>query len=146
MGRFEFVANRLGRALVDRLAAVVPEPFDIGWEDGDITLASRTTPRSAEIHVRALVDQDAGDLIENLEATTRNALYVVQDYITEVRGVAWPTEERAVLHGPGRIPMPRQNALITDDRLELWYGDAEAPVLQLPGISIASLVQPEPDR
>jgi len=121
MGRYAQIADRLAAALAERLAAVVPVPIfvDVG-EDGSVYATVVGSHGSTASYVHDLVDQEAGELNSNIEATVRNVLYVVQDYVTEVLGTPWPSSERAVPHGPGRLPMPRQNAVLREGRIDLW--------------------------
>lgn len=56
----------------------------------------------------------------------------VQDFVTETLTVPWPPTDE-----PSRLPPP--HALWSGDRLRLFYGDPDNPVLELPGVSTAEL-------
>ena len=141
MGRYARVGERVASALAERLARVVPPAVSVTVEDdGSLYVKAIGRPWGAMSAVRDLIDQEAGELNSNIEATVRNALYVVQDYVTEVLSAPWPSSKEAVPYAPNRLPMPRQNAVLREGRIDLWYGEQNTPVLVLPSISLSQII------
>lgn len=72
------------------------------------------------------------ELLEGAVGAAERVLDSVQDFVTETLTVPWPPTDE-----PSRLPPP--HALWSGDRLRLFYGDPDNPVLELPGVSAAEL-------
>jgi hypothetical protein len=118
----------LAVALADRLNDIVPRGFVVRAQDSDLVV----------IHDGQVVGvsgaptiMDTADAImyprENLETAVRATLSGVQDYIAEATAEPWP--------GSGGT-QPNSDARVDDDRVQMWFGSEEAPLIRLRPIDL----------
>jgi hypothetical protein len=119
----------LAVALADRLNDIVPHGFVVRAQDSDLVV----------IHDGQVVGvsgapaiMDTAEAImyprENLETAVRAALSGVQDYIAETTTEPWP--------GSGGT-QPNSDARVDDDRVQMWFGSEEAPLIRLRPIDLS---------
>jgi hypothetical protein len=126
MLRVDVDADRLTQVLAGRLAAIVPEGFQVEASDGMIWYSAdhgrfpgqqgdyRTGTSGTHVRLNFGVgDQTAG---ERLVRVAAQALSELQDYVDEATHEPWPGE---------RTP-PQAYAEIRDAVLRLWFGEAGA--------------------
>ncbi|MGH2770178.1 MAG: hypothetical protein ACRDJF_06600 [Actinomycetota bacterium] len=123
-------AYRLARALVDRLSGLVPSGVSVSSTAAVVTMGSAT--RSEDTEIERIVDQD-GDLRENVEAAALLVLDDLQDLLSECLKAPWPP----VAGAPSELVSPQVEW--SGDRLRLWYGDVDRPVLELCPIPVEEL-------
>jgi hypothetical protein len=118
----------LAVALADRLNDIVPPGFVVRAQDSDLVV----------IHDGQVVGVSGGPTImdnanaimyprENLETAVRATLSGVQDYIAEATTEPWP--------GSGGT-QPNSDARVDDDRVQMWFGSEEAPLIRLRPIDL----------
>ena len=105
--------------LARTLDAVVPDGFKVEAREGHIRMFIPARGSWAVNGVAEIVEQ-AGDLEENIITACYSILDAVQDFVSEELTEPWP-----------RRDMPMPGAQIRGRRVELWYGDAETPILTL---------------
>jgi hypothetical protein len=126
MPRVDVDADRLTQMLAGRLAAIVPEGFQVGAADGMLWYSAdhgRFPGQRGDYqtgmsgtHVRLNFDVDGRTAGERLVSVAAQALSELQDYVDEATHEPWPGE---------RTP-PQARAEIRDAALRLWYGEPGA--------------------
>ena len=125
-------ARLLTAALAGALAPAVPAPVRV-WSRGAWLCADAGDGLRACTQVWHSSRLAWGG--EVAEACTR-ALDHVQDVVAESTGEVWPPWTGA---RPGGASLPACDAAVEEDRVLLWYGVAERPVLSLQAIPRAGL-------
>jgi hypothetical protein len=138
----EVDADRFAGLLAGRLAAVVPEGFqvtlegDMLWfrseegrfpgQQGDYRVGSSGIWPQEDLRT-CLEFEGAGE--ECAADAARRALDALQDYVAEATHDPWP----------GQRTMPEPHAQVRDSALHLWYGSADDVVLACEPIPLADL-------
>jgi len=122
--------------LADRLQRIVPRGFAV-FADGEMLRFSKHEGRiagSSGSYVGANVDSRGSEVApaEKLAAACEVALDQLQDYVDEASTEPWP----------GARTVPRAHAAVRGDKIRMWFGDEEDPVLECEPIDLAS-VMPE---
>lgn len=124
--------DELARALADRFQSIVPEKFHV-WEHNGMLWysAESTTPRKGS--------QTVDDLRENLGCEdpsedgvawcAEDALDALQVFVEEESAEPWPSAHAVRL----------AHARVTEGGLRLWFGDANAPVLECVPIDLSRI-------
>jgi hypothetical protein len=137
-------ADRLTEALADRLAAIVPDGFDVRaaagmlwyWADEGRfpgQLSNYHAGRSGT-YVRDNLESHGDTAEDRVAGVAWQALDEIQDYVDEASHDPWP----------GTRTAPRPFAEIRGQALHLWYGgpDITSPVvLACQPISLAQIQQ-----
>lgn len=137
-------SRRLAEFLTERLDAVVPRPFRVEADAGDVSLYQGAA-RDTTIHLASVLDQEPdpegaagerGSFAGNAAAVAWSVLSLVQDAVSEATTNPWPPLPSGGMAMPGTR---------TDGaRLFLWYGphhDMEADaVLSLAPIALDELL------
>jgi hypothetical protein len=126
-------SEKLARALADRFQRIVPEGYYVYEDQGMIWYHGRPSPdgyggsRSGSYIAENL---HYGDTLEERVAwCAEKALGELQDHVDETSTEPWP----------GQRTVPRAHAAAIEGKLHLWFGDADAPVLECEPIGLASL-------
>ncbi len=80
-------------------------------------------------YVRLNFDSHHGPLNERIVAVSEHSLNELQDFV----------DEESTLPRPGERTVPRAYASVIGDKLHLWFGDADAPVLECDPIDLTLL-------
>ena len=80
-----------------------------------------------------IADDETRELGERLYTAVEVVLNSVQDSISEETREPWPSKDRRAMAMPG--------VHVGGDAIYLWYGDETAPVLELPKIPFAEIVE-----
>lgn len=124
-------ADRLTESLADRLAAIVPDGFQVQAADGMLWYSSDAGRSPGQLsnyqvgisgtYVRLNLEAYSEAAEDPSARVARQALDELQDYVDEARNEPWP--------GTGTPPRPF--AEIRGPFLHLWYGgpDITSPVL-----------------
>jgi len=127
-------ADKLARALADRFQRIVPEGFYVREADGVLWYAADAPVYDGGKTGNYVVDtlDNGGDAAEEQVASCAwFALSELQDYADETSTKPWPGERTT--------PVPLPGAAVIERKLYLWFGDADAPVLECEPIDLASL-------
>ena len=117
------------RELAAALAASLPEGFTASAEGELVTIEP---PEGGGVTTALDIDaDDIGDFDVYADAA-EGVLSLAQDVVCEALDATWPSAGRASVDRP--IP----GARVDGDTLRLWYGDEDAPVLELRAVTIAS--------
>jgi excisionase family DNA binding protein len=127
------------RALAERFAAVIPAPMWVSVQDGMVWLISAFGGRAGLARVDGLRDGD--DPVEVVRGAVEGALATAQDYVSEDTGEPWPAVAGQLSAG---FPAPR--AEIADGQLRMFYGNPDAPMLELTPIPLAEILEPQRQR
>ena len=126
----------LSHSLAESLARRLNEAMPAGF---------RLTPANARLalHVNGfldgtvtspeLADEETRELEERLWTAVYGVLNYVQDSISEETREPWPSKDRRAMAMPG--------VRVGRDAIYLWYGDETAPVLGLPKIPLAEIME-----
>jgi hypothetical protein len=121
----------LARALSDRLHRIVPKGFHV-WEADGLLRYSADSPvygggASGSYIAENLHNGDTMD--ERICWCAEYVLGEFQDFVAETTTEPWP----------GGRTMPSAHARVIGNKLHLWFGDADAPVLECEPIDLALL-------
>jgi hypothetical protein len=114
--------HRLAQLLADRLNEIAPPGFRVVADGGMLFYSATGTVRAAGTsgtHVRDNFDYGQ-PLAERIRAVSEQALDEFQDYVDEATTEPWP----------GQRQVPRAHAEVRSSRVHLWYGPADAPILE----------------
>jgi len=122
-------SRAFAKELAAALAASLPDGFTAS-ADGDMVTIE--TPDGTGVSTALDVEaDDLGDLDVYADAA-EGVLSLAQDVVCEALDATWPgTGDRAV-----DLPIPGARA--DDGIVHLWFGDEDAPVLQLKSIALVS--------
>jgi len=122
-------SHDLATELADRLNDIVPQGFVVQVRDSELVVMQGERVLGVS---GAPVIMDSVDAIknphENLETAVRAALSGVQDFIAETTREPWP--------GSGGT-QPNPDARVDGDRVHLWFGSEEHPLVRLRPIDLA---------
>jgi hypothetical protein len=117
-------------ALATRLAAVVPEELTVTVQAETVYVMSDRGNGSATDIASAL--NLRGSLAERLRAASERALDCASEVIAEETTAPWPA----------RAGEPFAGAEVIGGAIRLWYGDRDAPFLELPPIPLNEVRRP----
>ena len=128
-------SEKLARALGDRFQQIVPKGYQVYEDQGMIWYHGRSSPdgyggsRSGSYIAENL---HYGDTVEEqVTWCAEHALSELQDYLDETSTEPWPGERT--------LPVPKAHAAVIEGKVHMWFGDADAPVLECEPIDIATL-------
>ena len=126
--------DELAAALADRFQRIVPEGFQVRDDDGMLWYSvdpalSFWGGGGSGSYVRLNFDSHHGPLNERVVAVSEHSLNELQDFVDEESALPWP--------GDRTVPLP--HAEIIGTKLHLWFGDADAPVLECEPIDLRLL-------
>lgn len=117
------------RALAAALAASLPDGFTASADGETLTI---DTPDGTGVSTALDIEaDDIGDLDVYADAA-EGVLSLAQDVVCEALDATWPTASG------GSIELPIPGARADDGIVHLWFGDEDAPVLQLKAIALVS--------
>lgn len=121
-------SRELALALAECLARVVPAGFTVSAEDTMLAVShdGEHLGRSGAPDFLESIEGLA-DPVETLIRATRVALDTVQVLISDESALPWP----------GERSQPNPDVRLDGDRLVMWFGDEQAPVLELPPIDLS---------
>lgn len=132
--RAHLLGIRLAQALAERLDAVVPRPITIAAEQGWVVVRDRQADSDWQrLGVESVVDEP-GQPWEHVGVAVWAVLNSVQDFVIQAAKRPWPAragDQRRVAWG---VDLALPGVAVEHDRIRLWYGDADRPVLELPAI------------
>lgn len=115
------------RELAAALAASLPEGFTASAEGALVTIEP---PDGAGVTSALDIESDEiGDADVYLDAA-ESMLSLAQDVVCESLDATWPSS------GGVSVDLPIPGARIDGDMLRMWYGDEDAPVLELPAVRL----------
>jgi hypothetical protein len=138
--RAHLLGLRLAQALAERLDAVVPRPITIAADQGWVVVRDRQTEWQ-RLGVEPVVG-DPGAPWEHAGVAVLAVLNSVQDFVVQTRKHPWPAPVAGPQHPASGADLPMPGVRVEDDRVRLWYGDADQPVLELPAIPRRDLLGP----
>jgi hypothetical protein len=121
-------SDRLARLLAERLNEIAPPGFRVAADGGMLFYSATATVRpagSSGTHVGENFG-DGSPLAERIRAVSEQALDEFQDYVAEATTEPWPGQRQA----------PAPHAEVRGPRVHLWYGAADAPVLECSPIDL----------
>jgi hypothetical protein len=131
------VIDRVGGALLTRLAAVVPPGFTLSFTAGILNIYD-PNGTGGGFGIGPLIE-DREDLIldqeeweELLRAPLWSALSHAQDMVAEWTTDPWPAKAR---RPRGATSLPTPEVLRVDGGFRLFFGSPDDPVLELPMIT-----------
>jgi len=120
----------LAAALAGRLNEIVPAGFSVRAEGDSVNVYQDDRDLGGSPALEILADPDGRSVDEKIETAVCAVLSDVQDRIIEARQGPWPGES-----GRGTdLPMP--GCQVTRDRLSLWFGDENAPIISVAPIAL----------
>ena len=119
----------LAAAMATRLNQVVPSGFSVHAYGSLLTIQHGDESEGASGAAEIIADQDDRTQAERVETAARAMLSGVQDTLME-----FLTEECPLGSG-GDVAYP--NSRVDGDRLLIWFGEEQAPVIALPPIDMA---------
>lgn len=117
------------RELAAALAAGLPEGFTASAEGALVTIEP---PDGAGVTTALDIEADEIGDAEVYADAAEGVLSLAQDVVCEALDATWPSA------GGGAVDLPIPGARVVGDMLRLWYGDEDAPVLELRAVTIAS--------
>ena len=116
--------------LASRLNEVAPEGYTVNAENVTVVLRHHGAVVGSTEMAELVEDSENPDLLpESLETAARAILSNVQDWISDSSYQPWP----------GERSQPAPDAHATADRLEMWYGGQDHPVLKLRPLALATV-------
>ena len=123
-------SRELAAALADRLNQIVPDGFTVRSEGVSVNVYQDDQDLGGSPALEILADRDGRSVDEKIEAGVQAVLSDVQDRVIKARKGPWPG-----VSGRGTdLPMP--DCRVTGDRLQLWFGDENAPVISVAPIEL----------
>lgn len=123
-------SRELAAALADRLNQIVPDGFTVRSEGVSVNVYQDDQDLGGSPALEILADPDGRSVDEKIEAGVQAVLSDVQDRVIKACKGPWPG-----VSGPGTdLPMP--DCRVTGDRLRLWFGDENAPVISVAPIAL----------
>jgi hypothetical protein len=123
-------SRELAAALADRLNQIVPVGFTVRSEDVRVNVYRDGQDLGGSPALVILAERDERSVDEKIETAVQAVLSDIQDRIIEASKGPWPGESG---HGAD-LPMP--DCQVTGDRLRLWFGDENAPVISVAPIAL----------
>jgi len=123
-------SRELAADLADRLNQIVPTDFTVRSEGIRVDVYQDGRDLGGSPALVILAERDGRSVDEKIETAVQAVLSDVQDRIIEACKGPWPG-------GFGRgadLPMP--DCRVTGDRLRLWFGDENAPVISVAPITL----------
>lgn len=127
------------RALGERFQAVVPPSMHVSVQDGMVWLISAGGGRAGLAGLAG--SRNGDDPFEVMRRAAEDALTTAQDCVSEDTTEPWPAVAGQL---PGGFPSP--HAQIADGQLRMFYGDPEAPVLELTAIRLSDVLELHGER
>jgi hypothetical protein len=122
-------ADRFAAALAARLNAVVPSGLSVRAEGTDVSVYDPALAGGSAA-ARLLTEEDGRPIGELVRLAAYGILDATQDVVMESTREQWPM-------GTTRAADP--GARVVGDRLDLWFGDEDKPVLRLESVDLAEL-------
>jgi len=117
------------KELAAAVAASLPDGFTASADGETVTIE---TPDGTGVSTALDIESDdIGDLEVYADAAA-GVLSLAQDVVCEALDSTWPSA------GGAAIDLPIPGARADDGILHLWFGDEDAPVLQLKTITVVS--------
>lgn len=130
MSPMDASSRELAAALAGRLNQIVPAGFTVRSEGVSLNVYQDGRDLGGSPALEILADRDGRGVDEKIETAVRAVLSDVQDRIIDARKGPWP-------EGFGRgADLPVPDARVTGDRLRLWFGDENAPVISVAPIAL----------
>jgi hypothetical protein len=124
-------SRKLAAALVQRLNDIVPAPFRMSAEDGEVRVYM-ADKLDSWLLIAQVVEDESRDLSERLWNAAESVLSGLQDSISEHTRDPWPSTDGRTMALPG--------VRWDGERLHLWFGDDEAaPAVGIPPINITEI-------
>jgi hypothetical protein len=117
------------RELAAALAASLPDGVTASAEGALITIEP---PDGAGVTTVLDIEPDEIGDAEVYADAAEGVLSLAQDVVCEALDATWPAA------GGASVDLPIPGARVDGDTLRLWYGDEDAPVLELRPVTIAS--------
>jgi hypothetical protein len=114
------------REFAEMISRVLPEGYRVHVSDLVYLVGPNGTAGSSAHWLTTdvlLEDEAIGNAVHNLDS--------IQTEIAEVTREPWPARS-----GPGYGGFPEPGAELVGDRLRLWYGPREAPVLDIGSVDL----------
>src|SRR5262245_29445706 len=123
--------DRFAAALAARLNAVVPSGLSVRAEGSAVSVYDPGLAGGSAA-AETLTREDGRPIVEQVELVAYAILNGTQDVVMESTREQWPM-------GATRAAEP--GARIIGDRLHLWFGDEDQPVLRLESVDLADLAR-----
>ena len=123
-------SRELAADLADRLNQIVPAGFTVRSEGIRVNVYQDGRDLGGSPALVILAERDGRSVDEKIETAVLAVLSDIQDRIIEACKGPWPG-------GFGRgadLPMP--DCRVTGDRLRLWFGEENAPVISVAPIAL----------
>jgi hypothetical protein len=128
-------SRKLSAALAQRLSDIVPAPFRLSAEDGEVHIYIADELDSRPF-IAPVVEDESRDLGERLETAAESVLSELQDSVSEQTRLPWPSTDGRTMELPG--------VRWDGESIHLWFGsDEAAPAVGMPPISITEISEGE---
>jgi hypothetical protein len=124
-------SRKLAAALAQRLNDIVPAPFRLSAEDGEVHIYI-ADELDSWLLTAPVVEDESRDLAERLETAAESVLSALQDSVSEHTRSPWPSTDGRTMALPG--------VRWDGKSIHLWFGrDEAAAVVRMPPISITEI-------
>jgi hypothetical protein len=124
-------SRKLAAALAQRLNDIVPAPFRLSAEDGEVHIYIADELDSWLLTAQ-VVEDESRDLAERLWTAVESVLSALQDSVSEHTRLPWPSTDGRTMALPG--------VRWDGESIHLWFGDDEAaPAVGIPPIGITEI-------
>jgi hypothetical protein len=124
--------SRFAAAIAERLDAVVPPGLSVRANGSTVNLYSGRAVRGGSVNAVLILEEDGRTLAELVETSACAILNDIQTDLMELLTEQWPLGERRQAAEP--------DARVTADRLLMWFGDEDKPLIALPPLELKDLV------
>jgi hypothetical protein len=114
-------SEALAQQLCDRMKKVVPSGIGVSVEGDHLVFRSSYSAGGAGSHACQWLHQGTGSMSERVLQAARLAFGDLQDFVDEETTEPWP----------GATSPPTPNARIEGGGVIVWFGDQEAPDLEI---------------
>lgn len=125
--------SRFAAAIAERLDAVVPSGLTVQAQGSSVNLYWGRARRGGSVNATLLAEDDGRTATELLEISARTILNDIQTDLMEHLREQWPL-------GKGN-QAAEPDARVQEDRLLMWFGEEEQPVIALPPLKLADLLE-----
>lgn len=115
------------RELAAALAASLPEGFTASADGALVTIEP---PDGTGVTTALDIEPDEIGDVDVYADAAESVLSLAQDVVCESLDATWPSA------GGAAVDLPIPGARVDGDMLRLWYGDEDAPVLELPPVRL----------
>ena len=125
--------SRFAAAIAERLDGVVPAGLRVRAQGSRVNLYSGQAIRGGSENATLITEEDGRTVAELVETSAWTILNAVQTDLMELLREQWPVGEGSQAAEP--------DARVQEDRLLMWFGDEEKPLIVLPPLRLSDLLE-----